>query len=111
MIRLIGFLLWVCGPMCVHAISGRIELAGVDADQLTSYQLFGSGLLRPENSGLQLQQAFVNTQFDLAGHWSVDASFNVHQDGEKHLGLTQAFLQYKPLTPNKIKFKSRLGFF
>jgi hypothetical protein len=109
--RLIGLLLLFCAPLNAQNISGRVEITAVDADNLTSYQTFGSGILRPESDGLQLQQAFLRTQFDLSTSWSLDAIFNAHEDGEEHFGFTQAFLQYKPLSPNKIKFKSRVGFF
>lgn len=108
-------LLLICVAICASAsaqlLSGRVEVAIVDADKVPTWQSNGTGILRPENEGFQSQQAFIRTHFDLNSHWSVDAVLNAYEDGVEHLGFTQAFLRYKPLMPNKIKVKARLGFF
>ncbi|MAI37043.1 hypothetical protein [Alteromonas sp.] len=101
----------ICAPASAQLLSGRVEVAIVDADKLPTWQSNGTGILRPENEGFQSQQAFIRTHFDLNSHWSVDAVLNAYEDGVEHLGFTQAFLRYKPLMPNKIKVKARLGFF
>ena len=111
MLRWIGLVFCLCMPLSAQTLSGRLELALVDADELTTWQNSGSGILRPESNGLQLQQGFIRAQYDLSSSWSVDTVLNLHEDGNDHLGFTQAFLQYKPLSPSKIKFKSRIGFF
>jgi len=110
-LRWIGFLCLFSIPLSAKTLSGRVEVALVNADDLISWQKSGTGILRPEDNGLQLQQGFVRAQYDLSSSWSVDAILNLHQDGNDHLGFTQAFALYKPLSPNKIKFKSRIGFF
>lgn len=111
MFRFFGLLCLLSTPLSAQTISGRVEIAIVDADELITWQNNGTGILRPESSGLQLQQGFIRTQYDINQNWSIDTILNVHQDGNEHIGFTQAFARYKPLTPSKIKFKSRIGFF
>ncbi|WP_100644390.1 hypothetical protein [Alteromonas facilis] len=100
-------------PMLASAqqISGRVEVALTNADALQSYQVQGTGILRAEQSGIELQQSFVHVQYDLSTSWKADVVANAYSDGNKKLGFTQAFLHYKPLSPNPVKFSSRLGFF
>ncbi len=109
----IGFLLLLLMTVPAHAqqISGRVEAALINADSESSWQQRGTGILRSNESGVQLQQGFLRLQHNLNSAWSADIIANYYDDGEKHLGFSQAFLQYKPLSPNKIKFKSKLGFF
>ncbi|MDT0596028.1 hypothetical protein [Glaciecola petra] len=92
-------------------LGGRIEIQLINKDSLSSYQQKGTGLLRAENSGLQLQQSFIYGNFRLNKDWTFDTVANIFADGEKSLGITQAAFIYKPLSPNIIKFKARAGFF
>lgn len=108
LVIVIGFIAF---PVMAQQLSGRVEVALVDADDVLTYQRQGVGILRPEDNGLQFQQGFLRYQHQLTSSWSIDAVANYYEDGEQHVGFTQAFVQYKPLSPNPIKFKSRLGFF
>lgn len=98
-------------PLHAQQFSGRIEGAVISADEEPPWQQRGTGILRSNDSGLRLQQGFLRAQYSLNSAWSADIVGNYYEDGEKHLGFTQAFLQYKPLSPNKVKFKSKIGFF
>ena len=92
-------------------ISGRIETAAVVANSIPSWQSKGTGLIRSEQNGVEWQQGFIAARFSIASNWEGKAVLNTYLDGEKHIGLTQAFVEYKPLSPNQIKFRSKIGFF
>ena len=90
---------------------GRIEANAVAATHADSWQSKGIGLSRTEHNSLNLQQSFVKAKVAFNKDWRFTAVLNAYTDGEKHLGLTQAFARYKPIVPNTIKFSARLGFF
>ncbi|WP_088329832.1 hypothetical protein [Lacimicrobium sp. SS2-24] len=92
-------------------ISGVIQLSALKADPQHNWQQQGTGILRQNQSGLNLQQALLDVSQSLIGGLEIEAVFNLHEDGEKHLGLTQASLRYKPLSPSPYKFRARAGFF
>ncbi|MBT1450210.1 hypothetical protein KJ365_04900 [Glaciecola sp. XM2] len=92
-------------------LSGRIEGALINADTNASYQEKGVGVLRAEQSGFAIQQAFLHGNFRINKDWTFDAVANLYIDGEQNLGLTQASFIYKPLSPDKVKWKAKLGFF
>ncbi|GAA0361762.1 hypothetical protein GCM10009092_27660 [Bowmanella denitrificans] len=92
-------------------ISGLLQVNLLAADNLDSYQQYGTGILREDHSGIHLQQALVRVEQDLVSGFSVDLVANLHSDGEQHVGLSQMQLIYKPLMPSQTKFKGRAGFF
>jgi hypothetical protein len=92
-------------------ISGRIEATLVDVNNNVSYQEKGTGALRPSDDGLAIHQAFLHGNFRLNKDWTFDGVVNAYSDGEQRLGITQAAFIYKPLSPNKVKYKARAGFF
>jgi len=104
--------------LCVSAmslsaaeLSGRIELAGFSASPLENWQTGGTGILRSQGAGLQLQQAMLHWQQDVGSSWHLDVVANAYDDGLVRAGLTQAFAEYRPLMPSSVKFRSRIGFF
>jgi hypothetical protein len=100
-----------CSYSQAQSISGRIEVALINADPNNSYQKKGIGILRAENSGLSAQQAFLHGNFRLNKDWHFDTVLNAYLDGEQSLGITQAAFIYNPLSPNNIKWKAKAGFF
>lgn len=94
-----------------YTLEGRIEASAVAATHVDSWQSKGIGLSRAEQNSLSLQQSFVKADVALNKDWRLNAVLNAYADGEKHLGLTQAFARYKPIVPEAIKFSARLGFF
>ncbi|ALS99501.1 hypothetical protein [Lacimicrobium alkaliphilum] len=92
-------------------ISARIQLNVIDADSQLSWQRQGTGILREDHSDVNLQQGLIKVQQALLPGLEAEAVINLHQDGERHLGLTQAKLQYKPLSASPYKFRARAGFF
>lgn len=108
-ISLIIFL--CCHSVLAQTISGRLEAALVLTDSIPSWQSKGTGLIRGEKNAVQWQQGFIATNYAINQSWQANAVINAYADGEEHLGFTQAYFQYKPLSPNKIRFKSKIGMF
>ena len=71
----------------------------------------GNGIFRSHNGSLLLNQAIVASDFDLPGPLSFHSVVNGYSDGDKNIGITQAFFTYKPLSPNTYTLSSRAGFF
>ncbi len=101
----------VVTPAVANQIGGLMQIYLADADSWQSYQHQGTGILRHDESKLGIQQALLHTNLDITSSVSVDAVANYYADGEQHFGFSQAFLNYKPLSPEKIKLKGRAGFF
>ncbi|MFT6269189.1 MAG: hypothetical protein ACJAVV_002013 [Alphaproteobacteria bacterium] len=113
---LINIVTFVCIFLGIHSafaqnITARVATAIVIADSIPSWQNKGTGLIRGEKNGVQWLQGFVAGSYSISPNWQDKAVINAYADGEKKLGFTQAYLQYKPLSPNNIKFKSRIGTF
>lgn len=92
-------------------VSGLVHANLVSSDQATSYQNNGTGILRYDDNGVNLQQGILSISQDLASGLSFKATGNIYSDGEHNLGLTQALLTYKPLTSGTQKYRVRAGFF
>lgn len=107
---LLLFLSWSVNAFASD-VKGRIELGWTYANSLESYQDSGTGILRFDEPSLQLFQGFIAYTARPFKGISTHVVANVYADGEHHLGLTQAFAEYKPLSPNKIRYKLRAGFF
>ncbi|MFC4700102.1 hypothetical protein ACFO4O_08050 [Glaciecola siphonariae] len=93
------------------SIKGRVELGLNLANALPSYQDKGTGILRFDDNGAKVFQGLLHYHTQVASGLSATVIANAYLDGEQHLGLTQAFVQYKPLSPNAVRFKYRTGFF
>lgn len=83
---------------------------GVGSDR-ESFINSGTGLLRYDEDGVRLQQSALRISQDLSSAFSAEATVNAYTDGDLHLGFTQAFLTWKPLSPNPVRLKARAGFF
>ena len=94
-----------------NSINGRIEVALVLADSIDSWLNNGTGLMRSDKNGIEWQQGFIAGKYDISNEWQANAVVNAYADGDKHIGFTQAYLHYKPLSPNQIKFSSKIGLF
>lgn len=92
-------------------ISGLVQGYWAKTDDSISYQNQGTGILREDRNGLGIAQSFLKVSLDLTDSLQFESVANYYQDGEKHLGLTQALLLYKPIVNSKYKFRARAGFF
>lgn len=108
----------VSTPLYVQADSlhGFAQASWIDIDDdstwLQSWLRGGTGLTRfdAEEDQLQLNQAVVEGQYDLANNWSLDATALAAHDGESNIGITEALITYKPLTDGW-RHQVRLGAF
>jgi hypothetical protein len=94
-----------------NTLNGRIELGLNTTNATQSYQDFGSGILRFDDTRLTLFQGLLVYQARPANGLTSTIVANAYEDGEQHIGFTQAFLEYKPLSPKQIRYKYRAGFF
>lgn len=92
-------------------VSGLVQASRVNTNSSASWLDNGSGVLRYQDDGIQLQQAVVHLSQELATGVSLSVDANYYQDGEQQLGLTQAQLRYKPLSEGTLRWRARLGFF
>lgn len=109
----LGFLALLMGQSTLNAqqVSGLVQVNLVKADDLTPWLERGTGILAYQNDSLNLQQSLLNVQGKLASSVSYNVVANVYQQGEQHLGVTQAVIRYKPLSNSHTRFKARGGFF
>ncbi|MEM1189689.1 MAG: hypothetical protein AAGA95_05535 [Pseudomonadota bacterium] len=92
-------------------LSGLVQLSAVHADPLRSFINSGTGVVRYDDSGVQLQQSVLRLETDFGNAFSSDIVANYYQDGDLHLGLTQAALLWKPVSAGKLRTRARAGFF
>lgn len=92
-------------------VNGLIQVNYVDADDRASWFEEDTGILAYSDDSLHLQQALLDVSDTFAGGFSYQVVANYYQLGEQQLGLSQAFVGYKPLSRNKVRWKARAGFF
>lgn len=94
---------------------GLIEAGYVEADYdkpwLNSWMDGGVGILRfNDNDKFMLTQGVIEISGDLISDISFDLVGNYTPDGEKNIGLTEAYLTYSPLNKG-LKHKVKFGMF
>lgn len=87
----------------------RGEVISQDSD--TSFQQQGVSHQRFDDNTLQLSQAILSTNFQLNNNWKLHGVFNAYSDGEKKVGFSQLFAQYRPLVRHTIKPEVKVGAF
>lgn len=109
------FLVFVLGALKTDLkaaeINGLVQFNYVQADGSSSWLDAGSNILVYSENGFNLQQGIVQVSDDLASGLSYDLVANFYSSGEKHLGMTQAQVVYKPLSNSIIRWKGRVGVF
>lgn len=98
-------------PATAQQISGLIQVNMVRADEHNPWFDKGTGIVAYQDNGVNIQQSVLRISDKLSSGFSYDLSANFYQLGEQHLGLTQASIQYKPISNRQIRFKGRAGFF
>ena len=111
--KLISFIIGITFSFfsLANNLTGRIELGLNITNAETSYQNSGTGILRYNDNGIKLFQGMLEYTARPYSGITTTIVANAYSDGEKRIGLTQAFVEYKPLSPNQIRFKARAGFF
>ncbi|MEM1404264.1 MAG: hypothetical protein AAGG55_13095 [Pseudomonadota bacterium] len=92
-------------------VKGLAQLSFVDGDSKTSFINSGTGILRYDGGSAELSQGVLELTQDFDGGLTASATFNAFSDGDLHVGLTQALVDWKPLSANAVRFKGRAGFF
>ena len=83
----------------------------VKADQKASWYQGDTGILAYSDSGANLQQAILDISDTFSSGLSYELVANYYPLGEQHLGVSQAYLSYKPLSQNAIRWRARAGVF
>ncbi|WP_438864645.1 hypothetical protein [Neptunicella sp.] len=96
-------------------INGLIEAGYVDAQYdnswLKSWMEGGVGVLRfNQDDQFVLSQAVLDIKGDAVGNISYHMVANYYPDGDSHLGLSEAFLTYAPLSRG-LKHQLKVGMF
>jgi predicted porin len=96
-------------------VKGVIEAGYIKADYhqpwLNSWQEEGVGILRyKDDDKLMLTQAAIEISGDLISNVNFDLIANYNPDGEKNIGLTEAYFTYSPLNPG-LKHQVKFGMF
>lgn len=92
-------------------VTGIVQLNYVKASEQTSWFDEGTGILAYSKDGTNVQQAFVELSDSFSNGLSYNLVANYYQLGEQNLGISQAYLSYKPLSRSKIRWRGRIGFF
>ncbi|MGJ8679630.1 hypothetical protein [Paraglaciecola sp.] len=92
-------------------VKGVVQVNYVFADDHTSWFEHGTGILAYSNNGINLQQGVFQVSDSYASGISYQIVGNVYQKGEQNLGLTQAQINYKPLSNSVLRWRARAGFF
>lgn len=94
-----------CGLLSAAEFNGfaRLAWAHSDTDQpwLQSWLRDGTGVTRYDhiNDGFDIGQIAFDATFDVLDTTSLHLTSIYYPDGEDHLGITELYLQYKPLSP------------
>ncbi len=109
----VATLLFVAFSNSVAALelSGLVQGNLIFADAEPSFVNSGTGILRYDDDGLNLSQALLEVTHDLSSSFSASATVNAYGDGDLRFGVTEAFINWKPLSANRIKTKGKVGFF
>ena len=108
--------LLISGLLCYSAwasaeVKGIAQLSLVQTDELTSFLNSGTGVLRYDEDGLNIQQFLVSVKTDINSDWGFTGVAHYYGDGDQSLGVSQLFAEYKPLSSSKTRFKARIGAF
>ncbi|MFT4869799.1 MAG: hypothetical protein ACI9F1_000538 [Colwellia sp.] len=114
---LFGLLLFLSGSLTAAdlKIEGLLEAGYIKADYdkpwLNSWMDEGVGILRfNDDDKFVLTQGAIEISGDLISNISFDIVGNYTPDGDKNLGLTEAYLTYSPLNKG-LKYQVKLGIF
>ena len=92
-------------------VTGLVQANLVAADELSSWQRNGTGILRYDQDQINLQQSVLVVTHDILSTLQLKSVANYYHDGQQKLGISQLELNYKPISPNKIRWQARAGFF
>ena len=68
-------------------------------------------MTRFDESGPALIQAMLTLEQDFGTDFTANATLAAYEDGDQHVGLTEAYINWKPLSAQKLKWQGNAGFF
>jgi hypothetical protein len=95
-------------------LTGLVDLRAVATDNTTSYLNGGDGRTRfdGDHDGLQLGRLMLAGRYRLADTLTLHAVAESYADGDAHpLGLSQAYLDWRPFPTRPVRFRLRTGAF
>lgn len=92
-------------------VKGIVRGHLVSADTPDSFIDDGSGIFRYADGTNTLLQGILVGDFELTDALSAHTVLNAYSDGENRVGVTQAYLDYRPLMAGKTKVSARAGLF
>lgn len=98
-------------PLDAAEIDIVLQANYVNADQHASWYEGDTGILAYSKNGANLQQAVLNVSDSFASGLAYDVVANYYPLGERHLGVSQAQISYKPLSQDKVRWRARAGLF
>lgn len=99
------------GAVAIDEVRGLLQFTQVAADGQPTFIDGGTGVLRWDDPGLYAQQAVLSVSHEMGAGLSGEVVANLYQDGEQHVGISQAVLNWKPLSAAPTRFKGRAGLF
>ncbi|MDO3384811.1 hypothetical protein QWI17_03045 [Gilvimarinus sp. SDUM040013] len=115
--RSIGFFLLLLACLQVQAsslqVKGQLELRGTLSDTPEPWLYSGSGLHRysDQHEGLSVGSSVLQAQYDFLSAWSLHGVAHINDDVDTKLGITEAYLKYKPLSANGYQWQVKTGGF
>ena len=97
-------------------IKASVEASYIDTNNANgifhSWQEQGTGVTRYDGSSnrFNIRQGFLELESEIFDSVQANLTAYGYRDGEKHLGITEAFLTYKPLSSGWLQ-RYRVGFF
>ena len=90
-----------------------LDLGLVATDDTASFADHSQTKLRygTSDSAVQLLGGFLQVESDLDAVWNTKLAVNLNRDSGQSLGIVDAFLQYRPLPVNGIRWRAKLGAF
>ena len=92
-------------------VNGLIRGSIVSNNADPSFLDKGTGTFRTDGTQLSLSQAILDVKADVYGDFDAHIVANGYDDGDRNVGFTQAYLEYKPLSGDVYQWQGRAGFF
>lgn len=94
-----------------HEVSSVLRISALSTNSEKSFLNEGSDILRHDDPGLKLAQAAIEIDSNWGHGLSSEITAFYHFDGDLEIGLSEAYLYYRPLQRSTKKWRARLGSF
>jgi len=114
LIRTLAGLLLAAGSAGAEIqLNAGLELGLVDGGPLPSFQDGSQGKLRygRGDDGLHLLSGYLQVRSDVGALWQGRLALDLNTQADTPLGVSEAYLEYRPLPESGIRWRARLGAF